>query len=235
MFVSLPETSAPNILLRRARRLRKLTDKVNLRSQSEIDQAGMTASDVAYDALIKPWQINLLDPAVVSPPPLPLFSRLTILPRCYADNNFCVLQAFTTVYTALVYGIFYSFFESFPLVFPVLYGFNLGESQLPFLAVVVSLLICIPLYCYYYYYIVEPRVKISGFGEPEERLIPGLIATFFVPAGLFLFGTFEVLCQCPITYLCTVYCRAHSIANTLTTSYRQHGHLTPQSTGFPPQ
>ncbi|KAH9214000.1 major facilitator superfamily transporter [Leptodontidium sp. 2 PMI_412] len=160
MFVSLPETSAPNILLRRARRLRKLTDKVNLSSQSEIDQAGMTASDVAYDALIKPWQINLLDPAV----------------------------AFTTVYTALVYGIFYSFFESFPLVFPVLYGFNLGESQLPFLAVVVSLLICIPLYCYYYYYIVEPRVKISGFGEPEERLIPGLIATFFVPAGLFLFA-----------------------------------------------
>ncbi|KAL2062206.1 hypothetical protein VTL71DRAFT_6472 [Oculimacula yallundae] len=160
MFFSLPETSAPNILLRRARRLRKLTDKVNLRSQSEIDQAGMAASDVAYDALIKPWQINFLDPAV----------------------------AFTTVYTALVYGVFYSFFESFALVFPVMYGFNLGESQLPFLAVVVSLLICIPLYSYYYYYIVEPRVKISGFGPPEERLIPGLIATFFVPAGLFLFA-----------------------------------------------
>lgn len=69
-----------------------------------------------------------------------------------------------------------------------MYGFNLGESQLPFLAVVVSLLICIPLYSYYYYYIVEPRVNISGFGPPEERLIPGLMATFFVPAGLFLFG-----------------------------------------------
>ncbi|KAH7372210.1 major facilitator superfamily domain-containing protein [Cadophora sp. MPI-SDFR-AT-0126] len=160
MFISLPETSASNILLRRARRLRKLTNRPNLRSQSEIDQADMTAGDVAYDALIKPWQINLLDPAV----------------------------AFTTVYTALVYGIFYSFFESFPLVFPVIYGFNLGESQLPFLAVVVSLLFCIPPYCYYYYYIVEPRVKISGFGPPEERLIPGLIATFFVPAGLFLFA-----------------------------------------------
>ncbi|PVH76284.1 major facilitator superfamily transporter [Cadophora sp. DSE1049] len=160
MFISLPETSASNILLRRARRLRKLTNKPILRSQSEIDQADMTAGDVAYDALIKPWQINLLDPAV----------------------------AFTTVYTALVYGIFYSFFESFPLVFPVMYGFNLGESQLPFLAVVVSLLVCIPPYCYYYYYIVEPRVKISGFGLPEERLIPGLIATFFVPAGLFLFA-----------------------------------------------
>lgn len=26
------------------------------------------------------------------------------------------------------------------------------------------------------------------FGPPEERLIPGLIATFFVPVGHFLFG-----------------------------------------------
>lgn len=66
MFISLPETSASNILLRRARRLRMLTGRVNLKSQSEIDQEGMTARDVAYDALIKPWQINFLDPAVVN-------------------------------------------------------------------------------------------------------------------------------------------------------------------------
>lgn len=26
----------------------------------------MSANEVAYDALIKPWQINFLDPAVVS-------------------------------------------------------------------------------------------------------------------------------------------------------------------------
>ncbi|KAE8442608.1 hypothetical protein EG329_003031 [Mollisiaceae sp. DMI_Dod_QoI] len=160
MFILLPETSAANILLRRAHRLRKLTGRKDFKSQSEIDQADMTARDIAFDALIKPWQINLLDPAV----------------------------AFTTIYTALVYGIFYSYFESFPLVFPVMYGFDLGESNLPFLSVVVSLLICVPLYCWYYLYIVEPRVKLNGFGPPEERLIPGLIATFFVPAGLFVFA-----------------------------------------------
>ena len=45
-----------------------------------------------------------------------------------------------------------------------------------------------PAYCAYYYYIVEPRVKVQGFGPPEDRLISGLFATFFVPAGLFLFG-----------------------------------------------
>jgi MFS transporter, DHA1 family, multidrug resistance protein len=69
-----------------------------------------------------------------------------------------------------------------------MYGFNLGESSLPFLSVVVALLLCVPSYCGYYYYIVEPQVEKSGFGPPEQRLIPGLIATFFVPAGLFVFG-----------------------------------------------
>ena len=71
MFITLPETSTANILLRRARRLRRVTDKKNIKSQSEIDQKNLTPTEVAYDALIKPWQINFLDPAVVR---IPLYS-----------------------------------------------------------------------------------------------------------------------------------------------------------------
>lgn len=66
MFFFLPETSSPNILLRRANRLRKSDGRANLKSQSEIDQADMSVKEVAVEALIKPWQINALDPAVVS-------------------------------------------------------------------------------------------------------------------------------------------------------------------------
>lgn len=69
-----------------------------------------------------------------------------------------------------------------------MYGFNLGESSLPFLSVLVGLAVCMPAYCGYYYWSVEPRVKINGFGPPEDRLIPGLWATFCVPVGLFIFG-----------------------------------------------
>lgn len=65
MFFTLPETSADNILLRRARRLRKLTGRTDIMSQSEIDQAHMTAKEITFNALIKPWEINILDPAVV--------------------------------------------------------------------------------------------------------------------------------------------------------------------------
>lgn len=80
MFLLLPETSGANILLRRAQRLRKLTGDERFMSQSEIDQRNMKVSAIALDALIKPMEITLKDPAVL----------------------------FVQVYTAIIYGIYYS-------------------------------------------------------------------------------------------------------------------------------
>jgi DHA1 family multidrug resistance protein-like MFS transporter len=80
MVLCLPETSAPNILLRRAQRLRKLTGNQRFMSQSEIDQRNMRPSAVAIDALIKPMEITIKDPAVL----------------------------FVQIYTAIIYGIYYS-------------------------------------------------------------------------------------------------------------------------------
>jgi hypothetical protein len=88
IFFGLPETSAPNILLRRARRLRKLTGNDKLRSQSEISAAGLSLSAVLKDAMIKPFEISIKDPAV-------MFSHLLI---------------------AFVYATYYLFFTAFPLV-----------------------------------------------------------------------------------------------------------------------
>jgi len=77
MFMTLPETSADNILLKRARRLRKLTGRTDIFSQSEIDQKNMTAQEITLNALIKPWEINILDPAVVCIPFINMESLLT--------------------------------------------------------------------------------------------------------------------------------------------------------------
>jgi MFS transporter, DHA1 family, multidrug resistance protein len=98
MFFLLPETSTPNILLRRAKRLRKLTGDNRLQSQSEIDQKNLRPSAILIDAIVKPMEITVKDPAI----------------------------AFVNLYTAIIYGIYYSFFEVFPLVYPVYYGFSLG-------------------------------------------------------------------------------------------------------------
>ena len=59
-----PETSADNILRRRAQRLRKLTGRKNIKSKSEIEQENLRASEVFWDALIKPIEIMVKDPAV---------------------------------------------------------------------------------------------------------------------------------------------------------------------------
>lgn len=80
MFLFLPETSAPNLLLRRAKRIRKLTGNERFMSQSEIDQRNMKVSHIFLDALIKPMEITIKDPAVL----------------------------FVQVYTAIIYGIYYS-------------------------------------------------------------------------------------------------------------------------------
>lgn len=80
MFLFLPETSTPTLLLRRARRLRRLTGNERFMSQSEIDQRNLKVSEVAVDALIKPMEITLKDPAIL----------------------------FVQVYTGIIYGIYYS-------------------------------------------------------------------------------------------------------------------------------
>ncbi|KAF1816004.1 benomyl/methotrexate resistance protein [Eremomyces bilateralis CBS 781.70] len=160
MFLFLPETSTPNILLRRANRLRALTGENRLKSQGEVDQSNMTVNGLIIESLWRPMQLMLLDPSI----------------------------AFTAVYIALIYGIFYSFFESFPLVYMEIYGFNQGQTGLTFISITVGTVVALSAYWAYIYWIVEPEIRTSGLGAPERRLIPALFSAFLVPAGLFIFA-----------------------------------------------
>jgi len=119
LLLFLPETFGPTIPLHRAQRLRKLTGDARFVSQSEIDQANLTARNVAFFALVKPLEIMIKDPAIF----------------------------FVNLYTAMFYGIYYIFFEVFPLVFPPMHGFNLGETGLAFLSCQVGAAIGIVIYC----------------------------------------------------------------------------------------
>ena len=155
-----PETSTPNILLRRAKRLRKLTGDSRLQAQSEIDQRHLTVSGILVDALIKPIEITIKDPAIF----------------------------FVNVYTALFYGIYYTFFEVFPLVFPPFYGFNLGEVGLAFLSCQVGASLALLIYFAYLHWYMIPDNKKFGLREQEHRLVPAIFGSFFLPTGLFIFG-----------------------------------------------
>lgn len=160
MVMFLPETSTPNILLRRARRLRALTGNNSIQSASEVAQRRIKPSAIAMDALIKPIEITVKDPAI----------------------------AFVNLFTALVYGIYYSFFEVFPLVYPPYYGFSLGMVGVVFTCVLISCGVGIAMYTSYLYFYLVPDIKARGFRAQEHRLVPALIACFGPPVGLFVFG-----------------------------------------------
>ena len=160
MLILLPETSTPNILLRRAQRLRKLTGNNLLQAQSELDQKNMTASGILVDALIKPIEITIKDPAIF----------------------------FVNIYTALFYCIYYTFFEVFPLTFPPMYNFNLGEIGLAFLACQVGATIgLLSYFAYLHWYMIPDNIK-NGLRQQEHRLVPAILVSFLLPIGLLLFG-----------------------------------------------
>lgn len=160
MFALLPETSTPNLLLRRAQRLRALTGDARIMAQSEIDQKNMKVSSLIVDAMIKPLEITIKDPAI----------------------------AFVNLYTALVYGIYYSFFEVFPLVYPVYYGFSLGMIGVVFTCVLIACLIGVAIYVTYLHFYMIPDIVKNGMRAQEVRLVPALFAAFGPPIGLFIFA-----------------------------------------------
>ncbi|KAF7978666.1 hypothetical protein HWV62_45194 [Athelia sp. TMB] len=159
LAVLLPETLEANILLKRARRLRKLTGNPNLRSQSEIDQAKISTKTFVYESLVQPFLLAA-EPALL----------------------------FANVFIGLVYSVFYLWFEAFPLVFNDIYHFNLGVGSLPFVAFVVTGSITYTVYALYNRYHMEPRMARNPNLAPEARLEIGLMASIFIPVSLFIFG-----------------------------------------------
>jgi DHA1 family multidrug resistance protein-like MFS transporter len=159
MVFALPETSASTILLRRAKRLRKITGDQNIKSQSEIDQKNLSVKNIAFNALIKPWEINLLDPAIL----------------------------FTTFFTGLVYGLLYTYYEVFPIAYGNIYHFG-GKIGLTYLTNLVGVGLCVPIYLAYYRFVVERKSVGKEKVPPENFLVAGLWSCWILPAGLFLFG-----------------------------------------------
>ncbi|KAF2174127.1 hypothetical protein M409DRAFT_35229 [Zasmidium cellare ATCC 36951] len=160
MWLALPETSAPKILLRRAQRLRKLTGQKNFKSQSEIRQANLAVGSVLRDALLKPIEISCLDPAIM----------------------------FAHLYIMYIYGTYYSFFEAFPIVYAGSYGFNLGEVGLSFIPIAVGTFIGAGIFVLYMGMYVKPVYMKKGPQPQEFNLIAGLYGSFALPVGLFIFA-----------------------------------------------
>ncbi|CAI7613539.1 uncharacterized protein N7487_008365 [Penicillium crustosum] len=160
LFFGLPETNPETILLYRARRQRKATGNMKLRSQSEIKQGDIHILQIMATYLTTPFRVTVQDPSVF----------------------------FINLYTALIYGIYYSFFESFPLVYVNMHGFSLGMMGVVFLCIIVACIIGAGTYLLLVWFVYEPYTMKMGIGKPEHRLLPGVFAAALAPCGLFIFG-----------------------------------------------
>ncbi len=110
LIVFLPETSANNILYRRARRLRKVTGNPHLRTKGELFSATLTGKELAMMIFVRPFQLGLGEAIILA----------------------------INVHIALVYGILYLWLEAFPIVFEQVHGFNPGQLGLAFLGILVG-------------------------------------------------------------------------------------------------
>lgn len=99
MVLAMPETSADNILYRRAKRLRKLTGDEKYKTAAEIEMENVSLKDVAMMMLVRPFWL------------------------CFVSEPILLVQ---NVYLGLIYALLYCWFDAFPLVFMGMHGFNLG-------------------------------------------------------------------------------------------------------------
>ncbi|RAH67998.1 MFS transporter [Aspergillus aculeatinus CBS 121060] len=156
----LPETSSANILYRRARRLRKLTGRENLKCEPEIESEGLMGRELIMITLVRPLTLNFLEPMVF----------------------------LLNLYIALIYGLLYVWFESFSIVFEEIYGFNLGQEGLAFIGILVGVLLVLPPYYWWMHKYLEPRFDENGNIAPEARLPPAIVGGCCIPICLFWFG-----------------------------------------------
>ncbi|WWC64926.1 uncharacterized protein I303_107540 [Kwoniella dejecticola CBS 10117] len=157
----LPETSAGTILLRRAKRLRKLTGNDQLKSISEISSEQMTGGEIVKMTLIRPFSMTFTEPIVLA----------------------------IDLYIGLIYAILYSYFESYPIVYAEGYGWSLGVSNLPFAALLVGALLSYAGYCIWNkLYFEKVYTETRHQAPPEARLPMSMAAAICFPVSLFWFA-----------------------------------------------
>lgn len=100
---------------------------------------------------------------------------------------------FLTLYSSFSFGVLFAFFDAFPIVFQGVYGFNIGQAGLPFLAVGLGVIlgaitgVVIDRVIYQKKYREAIAIGKSR-AVPEHRLYPAMLGSFGLPVALFWFG-----------------------------------------------
>lgn len=103
--------------------------------------------------------------------------------------------------------------QSFPLVFPVAYDFSPETTALIYLGAVPAGVLAVGLHSIYIKRVL-PRLQDRTVGDLENHLVLGMIFSWLIPGGLFLYGQWEDLwhpsdcsfADSPLSLVCSPVC-----------------------------
>ncbi|KAJ5179265.1 hypothetical protein N7492_002475 [Penicillium capsulatum] len=143
LAVFMPETYAPVILKRRARKLRKDTGNSSITSPLELDSRDL--KQMALITISRPFRM-IFHESIVS---------------------------LTSLYLALAYAIFYLYFEAYPIIFQGIYGMSAGVSGLMFLPIGVGAVLACFIFIWYDGYLARAKARDAKWAFVEEyRRLP---------------------------------------------------------------
>ncbi|KAK5174860.1 hypothetical protein LTR44_011538 [Exophiala sp. CCFEE 6388] len=127
----------------------------------ERQQGRVKFSSAVRKAIVRPWQLLLLEPIVLLIP----------------------------IWLAILYGTLFLLFGAFPIVFTSGRGWSQGTSGLAFLGVAVGMMLGSG-YAFFdnQRYIRLEKEFGAGEVEPEARLPPAMVAAVAIPVGMFWFA-----------------------------------------------
>ncbi|KAI1376526.1 MFS general substrate transporter [Hypoxylon crocopeplum] len=155
---TVPETYAPTILAKRAKKMREQTGQQDYVTEEDIDKRPFGERIGIF--LIRPFQL--------------LFGELIVF--------------LISLYMSVLYGLLYMFFVAFPIIFQIGKGYSAGITGLMFIPLAVGVVcsaVCAPLVNTHYRKLIA---KHDGLPPPELRLIPMMCSCWLIPIGLFIFA-----------------------------------------------
>ncbi|KAK1990232.1 major facilitator superfamily transporter [Colletotrichum falcatum] len=155
---TVPETYAPTILARRAKKMRRETGDPSHITEQDIDMRPISERLGIF--LVRPFQL--------------LFRELIVF--------------LISIYMSVLYGLLYMFFVAFPIIYQKRKGYSASTTGLMFIPLAVGVICsaaCSPWVNKHYLKLVA---KHNGRPPAEVRLIPMMLSCWFIPIGLFIFA-----------------------------------------------
>lgn len=160
MIPTLPETYAPVILLKKAKRLRK-QDPVKYKDlYAEHENQDWSIWGVIKRTLFRPFEMLFMEPILF----------------------------LITIYLSIVYGLLYALFQAFPIIFITIRHFTTGHDGLMFIGIGIGTTIGAFLNWVFSRHYPQLIKRWKGFPPPEERLYGAMLGSSLLVIGIFWLG-----------------------------------------------